>query len=149
MKKTAFAALFLLAAPLVAQSGPGRGPGSGTGNPGNGTPAAPAVSPLATYVASLPLEALSSAETSQLLYLREEEKLARDVYRALFAANGDRSFANIAGAEQRHMDEVSSSSTATASRTRPRPRRGSSRTPVSPRSTPTSSLVERCRPSRR
>jgi hypothetical protein len=106
MKKTAFAALLLLAAPLVAQSGPGRGPGNGTGNPGNGTPAAPAVSPLATYVASLPLEALSSAETGQLLYLREEEKLARDVYRALFAANGDRSFANIAGAEQRHMDEV-------------------------------------------
>ena len=106
MKKTALAALLLLAAPLVAQSGPGRGPGNGTGNPGTGTPAAPAVSPLATYVASLPVEALSSAETSQLLYLREEEKLARDVYRALFAANGDRSFANIAGAEQRHMDDV-------------------------------------------
>ncbi len=106
MKKTAFAALLLLAAPLVAQSGPGRGPGNGTGNPGSGTQAAPAVSPLATYVASLPPEALSSAEAGQLLYLREEEKLARDVYRALFAANGDRSFANIAGAEQRHMDDV-------------------------------------------
>ncbi len=106
MKKTAFAALLLLAAPLVAQSGPGRGPGNGTGNPGTAAPAIPAVSPLATYVASLPMEALSPAETGQLLYLREEEKLARDVYRALFAANGDRSFANIAGAEQRHMDDV-------------------------------------------
>jgi hypothetical protein len=106
MKKTAFAALLLLAAPLVAQPGPGRGPGNGMGSPGNSAPAAPAVSPLATYVASLPKEAPSAAETEQILFLREEEKLARDVYRALFAANGDRSFANIAGAEQRHMDEV-------------------------------------------
>jgi len=106
MKKTAFAALLLLAAPLVAQSGPGRGPGNGAGTPGTGTPAAPAASPLATYIATLPKEALSAAETDALLFLREEEKLARDVYRALFAANGDRSFANIASAEQRHMDEV-------------------------------------------
>jgi hypothetical protein len=106
MKKTALAAVFLLAAPLVAQSGPGRGPGSGAGTPGTGTPAVPAASPLATYIATLPKEALSSVEAGQLLFLREEEKLARDVYRALFAAHGDRSFANIAEAEQRHMDEV-------------------------------------------
>ncbi len=106
MKKIALATLLLLAAPLVAQAGPGKGAGNGTATPGTGTPASPAVSPLATYVASLPKEALSAAETDQLLFLREEEKLARDVYRALFAVNGDRSFANIAGAEQRHMDEV-------------------------------------------
>ena len=43
---------------------------------------------------------------TQLAFLREEEKLARDVYRALFAVNGDRAFANIATAEQRHMDDV-------------------------------------------
>lgn len=106
MKKITIAALLLLAAPLVAQSGPKGGPGNGGSNPGTAAPAVPAISPLATYVASLPKEALSAAETEQLLFLREEEKLARDVYRALFAANGDRSFANIAGAEQRHMDEV-------------------------------------------
>ena len=103
MKKTALLALILLATPLVAQPGPKGGPGNGAGT---GTPAAPAVSPLATYVASLPKEALSSGETELLSFLREEEKLARDVYRALFAANGDRAFANIATAEQRHMDEV-------------------------------------------
>lgn len=106
MKKTALAALFLLAAPLLAQPGPKGGAGNGSANPGVGTPAVPAVSPLATYVASLPKEALSSAETMQLAFLREEEKLARDVYRALFAVNGDRAFANIAAAEQRHMDDV-------------------------------------------
>ncbi|MBK9374796.1 MAG: DUF2202 domain-containing protein [Holophagales bacterium] len=103
MKKTAFVALLLLAAPLVAQSGQGRGPGKGAGVPGAGPPAS---SPIAGYLATLPKEALSAAETDQLLFLREEEKLARDVYRALFAANGDQSFANIASAEQRHMDEV-------------------------------------------
>ncbi|MBK6406992.1 MAG: DUF2202 domain-containing protein [Holophagales bacterium] len=103
MKKTAFVALLLLAAPLVAQSGPGRGPGKRAGVPGAGPPAA---SPIGAYLATLPKEALSAAETDQLLFLREEEKLARDVYRALFAANGDQSFANIASAEQRHMDEV-------------------------------------------
>ena len=103
MKKTAFVALLLLAAPLVAQSGQGRGPGKGAGVPGAGPPAS---SPIAGYLATLPKEALSAAETDQLLFLREEEKLARDVHRALFAANGDQSFANIASAEQRHMDEV-------------------------------------------
>jgi hypothetical protein len=106
MKKTALLAILLLAAPLVAQSGPGKGRGNGPGAPGSGTPASPAVRPLATYVESLPKEALSAGETELLGFLREEEKLARDVYRALFAANGDRTFANIAAAEQRHMDEV-------------------------------------------
>jgi hypothetical protein len=103
MKRTALAVLFVLATPLLAQPGPRGGQGRG---PGTGTPAAPAVSPFATYFATLPQEALSSAETDLIGFLREEEKLARDVYRALFAANGDRSFANIAAAEQRHMDEV-------------------------------------------
>ncbi len=105
MKKTALAALLLATAPLVAQAGPPAGRGNGNGA-GNGPAAAPAASPIATYVASLPKESVSSSEAAQLAFLREEEKLARDVYRALFAAWGDRAFANIAGAEQRHMDEV-------------------------------------------
>ena len=106
MKKTALAALLLASAPLVAQGGPpaGRGNGNGAGN--GPAAAAPATSPIATYVASLPKESVSSSEAAQVAFLREEEKLARDVYRALFAAWGDRAFANIAGAEQRHMDEV-------------------------------------------
>jgi hypothetical protein len=102
MKKTALAvALLLLATPLVAQ----RGPGKGSGNPGAGGPTAAGCS-LATYLESLPKEDLGSAEAASLAILREEEKLARDVYRALFAAHGDRSFAKIAAAEQRHMDLV-------------------------------------------
>lgn len=106
MKKTALLALLLLlATPLIAQPGPRGGQGNG---PGAGTtaPAAPATNPFATYFASLPKETLSAAEAAEVVFLREEEKLARDVYRALFAAHGDRVFANIAGAEQRHMDHV-------------------------------------------
>ncbi len=108
-KKTVLAALLALVAfPLAAQGGPrggqGNGPGTGAGTPG--TPTVPAANPLATYVASLPKESLSSAETAQIAFLREEEKLARDVYRTLFAANGDRAFAHVAVAEQRHMDDV-------------------------------------------
>lgn len=101
MKKTALLALVLLAAPVVAQPGPKGGPA-----PGQGASGAPAGTALATYVATLPKEALSPSETALLAFTREEEKLARDVYRALFAASGDRSFANIAAAEQRHMDDV-------------------------------------------
>jgi hypothetical protein len=49
---------------------------------------------------------LTAAETQHILHLREEEKLARDVYR-IFAEMWDCPiFTNIAGAEQRHMDAV-------------------------------------------
>lgn len=39
---------------------------------------------------------LSQLEEQELLYLREEEKLARDVYTALFATSGQQIFGNIA-----------------------------------------------------
>ncbi len=108
MKKTALLAALLLATPLLAQPGPrgGQGNGLGAGAGAPAAPAAPAASPFATYFASLPKEPLGSAEAAEIAFLREEEKLARDVYRALFAAHGDRAFANIAAAEQRHMDLV-------------------------------------------
>ncbi len=49
---------------------------------------------------------LSNDIKEQLKHLREEEKLARDVYLALFDKWQDRVFRNIAQAEQRHMDAV-------------------------------------------
>ncbi len=49
---------------------------------------------------------LSEAETGYLILMREEEKLARDLYRTFYETHGLRIFANIAGAEQRHMDAV-------------------------------------------
>ena len=49
---------------------------------------------------------LSNEIKEQLKHLSEEEKLARDVYLALFDKWQDRVFKNIALAEQRHMDAV-------------------------------------------
>ena len=49
---------------------------------------------------------LSAAEEDAVLYLREEEKLARDVYLMLAEKWQLPIFANIASAEQKHMDMV-------------------------------------------
>ncbi|MBX7132737.1 MAG: DUF2202 domain-containing protein [Fimbriimonadaceae bacterium] len=49
---------------------------------------------------------LSQAETEGLKFMREEEKLARDVYHFLAEKWGDRPFGNIAQSEQTHMDAV-------------------------------------------
>ncbi len=49
---------------------------------------------------------LTEGEKEGLLQMREEEKLARDVYRHLFSLWGQPIFDNIAGSEQRHMDAV-------------------------------------------
>ena len=49
---------------------------------------------------------LSADEVADLLHMREEEKLARDVYLALYDKWGTRVFQNIANAEQMHMDSV-------------------------------------------
>lgn len=53
-----------------------------------------------------PAEELSQAETEALLFMREEEKLARDVYQAMFARWNVQAFSNIAKSEQRHMDAL-------------------------------------------
>ncbi|MBI4917822.1 MAG: DUF2202 domain-containing protein [Acidobacteria bacterium] len=57
-------------------------------------------------LATLPVGTLSQAETEGLRFIREEEKLARDVYTTLYADWQAREFLNIAGSEQRHMDAV-------------------------------------------
>lgn len=49
---------------------------------------------------------LSSAEAEDLLYMLEEEKLARDVYNVLYSTWGLPVFQNIAASEQAHMDSV-------------------------------------------
>ena len=50
--------------------------------------------------------ALSDAEIADLLFMREEEKVARDLYNALYEQWDVRVFANIARSEQKHMDAV-------------------------------------------
>ena len=51
-------------------------------------------------------EDLSDAEIEGLLLMREEEKLARDVYLYLADIWNHRVFSNIARSEQAHMDQV-------------------------------------------
>ena len=57
-------------------------------------------------VVSLPVEVLSASEKSGLLYMREEEKLARDVYTTLYEKWGLQIFVNIAQSEQTHTEAV-------------------------------------------
>lgn len=49
---------------------------------------------------------LTEAEVTNILLMREEEKLARDVYLEMYELWGAEIFANIAESEQRHMDAV-------------------------------------------
>ena len=51
-------------------------------------------------------EAITSQDAAWLSHLREEEKVARDVYDALYQTWGMTSFDNISSAEQHHMDAV-------------------------------------------
>lgn len=57
-------------------------------------------------VDSLPNQSLSQDEIDGLLLMREEEKLARDVYQTLYDTWGIRIFANIAQSEQTHTEAV-------------------------------------------
>lgn len=57
-------------------------------------------------ISDLPSEALSEGETDGLLLMREEEKLARDVYQTLYEKWGLQIFANIAQSEQTHTEAV-------------------------------------------
>ena len=51
---------------------------------------------------------LSDDEAATLKFMREEEKLARDVYLAMYERWGAAIFSNIAKSEQRHMDALKS-----------------------------------------
>ena len=54
----------------------------------------------------VPVPVLTEAETHDLLFMREEEKLARDVYITLYAEWNARVFDNISKSEQKHMDAL-------------------------------------------
>ena len=98
-----------------ALAAPAAGNGYGQGNGNNGqddaqaNPQAPAgVQNHAIALATIPTSDLSAEETAALLYMYEEEKLARDVYSTLYAAWNIPTFQNIAASEQMHMDSVKS-----------------------------------------
>ena len=56
--------------------------------------------------ASIQVTPLTDEEIQWLTYMREEEKLARDVYLALYDKWNMRIFSNIAASEQKHTDAV-------------------------------------------
>jgi len=59
-----------------------------------------------TQVAVEPINALSVEEEHGIVFMREEEKLARDVYLTLYDVWGMPIFKNIAKSEQSHMDAM-------------------------------------------
>ena len=56
--------------------------------------------------ASIQVAPLTDEEIQWLTYMREEEKLARDVYLSLYDEWNMRIFSNIAASEQKHTDAV-------------------------------------------
>lgn len=54
----------------------------------------------------LPSEEVSLEEASGLAFMREEEKLAHDVYIVLYSKWGQRVFNNIASSESQHMNAI-------------------------------------------
>jgi hypothetical protein len=52
------------------------------------------------------MQTISDAESISLIHMREEEKLARDVYIAMFNKYGLRIFENISISEQTHTDAI-------------------------------------------
>ncbi|MDD2922402.1 MAG: DUF2202 domain-containing protein, partial [Anaerolineales bacterium] len=78
--------------------GQGNG-GNGNGNGGQGQGSG-------VDIASIPASDVSAEEAAALLFMREEEKLARDVYNQMFALWGTQNFQNIAASEQQHMDQI-------------------------------------------
>ncbi len=92
----AFLALILLPAGVMAAGVQGSSSISGS-------PDHRAVTP---FVSSVQTVALTDDETDWLTYMREEEKVARDVYLYLNETWNIRTFKNIAASEQTHMDAI-------------------------------------------
>jgi len=88
----------------LAYGGPGNGAGKGYG----GDTVKTDCTGLLCLSTSLDLSStpLSDAEADSLLYMVEEEKLARDVYARMFDLWGLGMFRNTSSAEQRHIEHV-------------------------------------------
>jgi len=86
-------ALVLLSATLIACGG-------------TASALSPATEAAALQSSPTSAQELSDAEAEGILYMREEEKLARDVYLKLYEEWGLSTFNNIANSEQTHMDAL-------------------------------------------
>lgn len=97
-KFSIFAILALILLPASVMAAGTQAMGSMAGNPDSGA-ATISVSAVQTL-------ALTDDETHWLTYMREEEKVARDVYLSLNDTWNLRIFKNIASSEQTHMDAI-------------------------------------------
>jgi len=61
---------------------------------------------LEVLLKGMPVGVLTDEEDNAILYLREEEKLARDLYTAFYDKWGVRTFSQISMSEQNHMDSM-------------------------------------------
>ena len=105
MKRTVilFTVTLFLAAGLTANAQQQRGGGGANGNAGVGDGFA---NDITTVLQSIEPSPVTQGEIDGLLLMREEEKLARDVYSTLGDLWNIRIFSNIARSEQTHMDAV-------------------------------------------
>ena len=94
--KIALIALALVTAATAGVAAAPRAAGSGDASPGSTSHMLDAIEPAP----------LSQAEEESIIFMREEEKLARDVYLALYDLWQINVFGNIARSEQQHMDAM-------------------------------------------
>ncbi len=96
-----------LGAAVLALTGCGGGDSTVAATPAStDATSATSIAALSTQLDALPPSDLSATEASALVFMREEEKLARDVYQLLYTQWGQKVFSNIAASEQQHMDAV-------------------------------------------
>lgn len=81
------------------------GKGSGNGGKGKATGGS-AAAPQTNFGTTVATGVLTEEEKADLLFMREEEKLARDVYLTLYNVWGMDIFNNIAASEQSHTDSI-------------------------------------------
>lgn len=101
----------MMAMPLIAEA---KGPGMNYGNnaPSQGCATNPFCSQATigcicpAAVLSMPYQELSDTEKDGLIFMREEEKLARDVYQTLYEKWGVVVFSRITQSETKHMDAI-------------------------------------------
>lgn len=95
-------------APVLAQSRGGRGPASSanTEESSTGIYDANFSGSIESVIEDIETESLSPAEREGIILMREEEKLARDVYLTLAEKWDIPVFSNIAGSEETHMEAM-------------------------------------------
>ncbi len=103
-RATALAAFAVSAAAFVV--GCGGGDDTSTAQLDGIAQASQSTAVLETSLTAIAPAALSIDEESSLTFMREEEKLARDVYAAMFSLWSGNVFQNIGASEQVHMDAV-------------------------------------------